>query len=930
MMQLSFTKNRSSLKNNPLRITSGLVKLIYTRAKSLLNQSVAFLLPIVCFFVMSGFKRSDNVVTSRVEVLSANWKMQQGDKLQDTEEKDISLNGYDTRSWYNAIVPGTVLGSWATNGVIKDPYFGINMQKIDPEQFKKPWWFRTTFQLKAADLKKKVSLRFNGINYRADLWINGKKVVGKDSFAGTFRMFTFNINNYIIKGRNTIALKMWQHADGEYSIGFVDWNPLPRDRNLGIFREVFLEINEGVKIRSPFVYSKVNKSTLKDADLFIQTELINRLDTPVEGTLRINYEVGMVEKKVELKAGETLSCNFSSEDFPQLAVKNVNLWWPNGMGNPGLYKLNVEFIAGDRVLDRVEKKYGIREIGSYLDEKKNRVFEINGKFVLIKGGGWTDDLLLQDTRESVEAQLKYVQHMNLNSIRCEGFWGKDEKLYDLCDEYGVLVMIGWNCHWEHEEYLLKPTHIKYGGAVGEEDINLLADSWKDQMLWLRNHPSIYVWMLGSDKLPAPDLERKYIELFKKYDPSRTYATSAGGAGTEENKIVAEVPLVSEISGPTGMKMMGPYAITPPVYWYTDTTLGGAWGFNTETCPGAAIPPLASLRRMLPEESLWPIDKNYWEYHTGRNVFTTLDRFRNSLSNRYGESSNIEEFAFKSQVSNYELMRPMFEAFVAHKPVSTGLIQWKLNSAWPELIWQLYDTYLQPNGSFYAVRKACAPLHAIYRYGYDDIYMANEDLSDATGLTVKIRAFDINSKEIFADQWTGDVKTNTSKFIYKLPEIKNLTSVWFLDLRVYNRNNQEIDNGIYWLSLKKDILDYEAAKKLLWPYYTPTSQYADYTALDKLPKVQLTYDYQFSKDDKNGIIQLKVKNPSDAIAFFIFFDVLDPVTGKPVLPIYWKDNYVTLLPGEERTYEATYFLRDSNGGKPVIKVNAWNVEMVTLK
>jgi len=325
-----------------------------------------------------------------------------------------------------------------------------------------------------------------------------------------------------------------------------------------------------------------------------------------------------------------------------------------------------------------------------------------------------------------------------------------------------------------------------------------------------------------------------------------------------------------------------------------------------------------------------IDKKYWEYHTGRNEFTTLDRFLKSLSARYGESSGVEEFAFKSQVSNYELMRPMFEAFIAHKPVSTGLIQWKLNSAWPELIWQLYDTWLQPNGSFYAVRKACTPLHAIYRYGFDDIYLANEDLFNATGLTVKIRVFDINSREIFTGQWTGDIKTNTSKFIYKLPEIKNLTSVWFLDLRIFDLHGKEVDNSIYWLSTKNDILDYEASKKLPWPYYTPTKQYADYSALDKLPKVQLDYDYRFSKEDNNGIIMLKLRNPSEAIAFFLFFDVLDPSTDMPILPIYLEDNYVTLLPGEERTYTAKYFLGDSDGSKPVIKINGWNVDMVTLK
>jgi exo-1,4-beta-D-glucosaminidase len=490
-------------------------------------------------------------------------------------------------------------------------------------------------------------------------------------------------------------------------------------------------------------------------------------------------------------------------------------------------------------------------------------------------------------------------------------------------------MIGWSCHWEWDEYLLKPTHEKYGGAVTDEDIDLIANYWKDQMLWLRNHPSIYVWMLGSDKLPEPKLEYKYIELFKKYDPSRSYVTSAGGAGTEDNKIVAEVPLVSDISGPTGMKMLGPYEYTPPVYWFTDTDLGGGYGFNTETCPGANIPPLASLKKMLPEESLWPIDTNYWEFHTGRNQFKTLSRIRKAMDERYGKSNSVEEFAYKSQVSNYELMRPMFEAFIAHKPKTTGLVQWMLNSAWPEMYWQLYDTYLQPNGSFYAVRKACNPVHAIYRYGFDDIYLANEDLLDAKNLTVQIRVFDINSKEIFTDKWTGNVETNISKFIYKLPEIKDLTSVWFLDLRIFDSNNQEIDNSIYWLSTKPDVLDYEAAKALEWPFHTPSKEYADFTALDKLPKIQLEYDYQYEKGTEDGKVTLKVTNPTSTIAFFTFFDLVDPETDLPILPVYWNDNYITLLPGESRTYDATYNLADSKGEKPVLKVNAWNVKQVTL-
>ncbi len=876
---------------------------------------------------MSCALRDEMPMTCRIVNLDQDWKMQSGEKLMEVGGQAISQNKYNDASWLKAVVPGTVLGSLATTSVIEDPYFGINMLKVDPNQFKKSWWFRHTFLLELNDFGKKISLRFNGINYRANLWVNGKKVVGKDTFAGTYRMFTFDISSHVKAGENTVALEMWQHADGEYSIGFVDWNPLPRDRNLGIFREVFLEVNEGVKIRSPFVYSKVNKETCKDAELFIQAELTNSSDKEVEGIVRVNYELGEVEKKVTLEAGETVSCKFSPEEFGQLSVKDVKLWWPNGMGDPNLYQFTTQFISEDRILDKVEKKYGIREVNSYLNKDKNRVFEINGKFVLLKGGGWVDDVLLQDTKESVEAQMRYVKHMNLNSIRCEGFWGKDETLYNLCDEYGILVMIGWSCHWEWDEYLGKPVHPKYGGPTTKEDIELIANYWLDQMLWLRNHPSIYVWMLGSDMLPAPDLERKYWELFNQYDMSRPVVTSAGGVGSEEGVIASNV--VSEISGPTGMKMLGPYAYTPPVYWFTDTIRGGGYGFNTETCPGPNITPLASLKKMFPTDKLWPIDKEYWEYHTGRNAFKTLDRYRKALDARYGESTGVEEFAFKSQVTNYELMRPMFEAFIAHKPKSTGLVQWMLNSAWPELYWQLYDTYLQPNGAFYAVKKACNPLHAIYRYGFNDIYIANEDLNDANNLTVKIRVFDIKSNEIFNAEWKGDIESNTSRFIYKLPEIEVLSAVWFLDLRVFDANNKEVDNSIYWLSLKEDVLDYEAANELEWPYYTPSKEYANFTALDQLPEVELEYDYTFGQDARFGIVNLKLKNPANSIAFFIYMDVIDPATQESILPVFWDDNYVTLLPGEEREYRVKYFLNDASEGKPQIRVKAWNVDQLTL-
>ena len=260
---------------------------------------------------------------------------------------------------------------------------------------------------------------------------------------------------------------------------------------------------------------------------------------------------------------------------------------------------------------------------------------------------------------------------------------------------GVVTGSGKNI-WE------KACDEKYGGILTPEEIDLMSQSWQDQVIWLRNHPSIFLWMLASDKLPHPDLERKYHATFAQYDPTRPFLASAGGAGSED--VTGAPATESIISGPTGVKMLGPYAYTPPVYWFTDTKFGGAYGFNTETGPGPQIPPLESVKKMIPEDHLWPID-DYWNFHCGRNEFVRLDRYQKAIDKRFGKSNNVEEFVRKAQVINYELMRPQFEAFSAHRYNATGVIQWMLNSSWPEMYWQLFDSYLMPNGAFYGAKKS---------------------------------------------------------------------------------------------------------------------------------------------------------------------------------------------------------------------------------
>jgi len=480
-------------------------------------------------------------------------------------------------------------------------------------------------------------------------------------------------------------------------------------------------------------------------------------------------------------------------------------------------------------------------------------------------------------------------------------------------------MVGWSCHWEHAEYLGKEIDVRYGGVIEPDEIDLIAESWEDQILWLRNHPSIFVWTVGSDMVPHPDLERKYVESFNKYDNTRPYLNSTGGVGSEQG-IITSTEIISEISGSSRVKMLGPYAYTPPIYWFTNQHLGGAYGFNTETCPGANVPPIDSIRKMIPEKDLWPVN-DVWEFHCGKNYFSKLDRIQKAIAERYGESSDVEDFAKKAQLLNYELMRPMFEAFQTNKVNATGIIQWMLNSAFPQMYWQLYDSYLNPNGAFYGTRKACEPVHLLYNYGDDSIYIINDTLNRVENFNARIQVYDINSKEIFNKRVEIKSDSESSTQVLKLPALEDISTTYFLSLKLYDENGGEIGDNFYWLSTQEDVLDYEAEVGE-WAYYTPSKKYADFKELNTLPDVEVNIDHSFERIGEKEKVKVVLENSTDTIAFFIELNIIDDKSGDKILPIIWSDNYISVLPNEKKDVEATY---DYKNKSPKLNAVGWNLK-----
>lgn len=853
--------------------------------------------------------------------LTDGWQVQAAQAVASTGQ-EISSPAYQTNNWHLTEAPSTVLATLVKNNVYQAPYFGVNLKDILADQFQMPWWYRKDFELLPEQAAQTVLIRFDGINYSANIWLNGQQIASRESVFGAFRRYILDVSKNVKAGKNVLAIEVFPPKPGDFSIGYVDWNPYPPDHNMGVFREVTLHFNHGVAIEHPFVDTKVDEKTFQSASLYPGAELVNYTSLSVSGLLKGQIEDRHFQIAITLAPGEHKSVRFNPEDHPALLFEKPKLWWPNNLGAPNLYQLNLSFEIGDKVSDKKSTAFGIRQVADYLNDSGHRGFKINGKKVLIKGAGWVDDLLLQDTPESLEAQIAYVKHMNLNCIRLEGIWGKSQKLYDLCDQYGILMMVGWSCHWEHEEYLGKAVHPQYGGVVTEEDRALIAQSWEDQLLWLRHHPSIFVWAVASDFLPHPELERKYVETFKKYDLSRPYLNSTGGVGSEQ-AIITSTEIVSEVSGSSGVKMLGPYAYTPPIYWYTDKNFGGAYGFNTETCPGANVPPLESIQKMIPEDHLWPIDE-VWEFHCGKNAFSTLDRIQEAINARFGKAKGIADFAQKAQLLNYELMRPMFEAFQANKGMATGVIQWMLNSAFPEMYWQLYDSYLMPNGAFYATKKACEPMHLLYHYGDHAVFLVNDRFEAISSYRALIRLFDVHFQERFRQFATISVGGETSTHIIDLPLLEKISTTCFLDLRLFDDKDQELGNNFYWLSTKHDVLDYEA-KLGGWAFYTPSKAYADFKQLTQLPKVKLSTFCHFKRVGPQIKAEIHLENPSNKIAFFIELKLCKGTSGESILPVFWEDNYISLLPGERRTLQATFAEKDLGDDQPIFKVEGINLD-----
>lgn len=840
------------------------------------------------------------------QVLKEGWNMQSS-MVASAGGKEISKRSFDAGSWYKITVPSTIIAGLLQNNAYNfDPFYGTNLEKIKDEKFDHSWWFRKTFSLPAAEKNKTVTIRFLGINYKANIWLNGQLIADTQTVKGPFRFFEFDITSLVhFNDENVLAIEVTRpfnpnRKDGDLAIDYADWIHYPADYNGGIVNDVEIKTCNSVAVRYPFVATKFDLPSLDVAHLDAYVELINYSNTAqdvvVKGT--INDDVHF-KQQVHLNALERKTVSFSYADFQQLNIHDPRIWWPWQYGEPLLNKISFEVTKNDEASDAVSENFGIRQMESKFISDDAREFIVNGKPILLRGAAWSPDIFQRRSPERQEQEIKLVRDMNMNVIRSEGKF-EDNNFYDLCDKYGLLVMTGWMCcgAWQYPE----------NWSAAERNVAMSSDS--TMMYWLRNKACILMWFNGSDMPPRVQLvESDYLKIENQLKWQNPVLATADAS-------------TSKVSGKSGVKMNGPYEWVPPIYWETDPHKnGGAWSFATEISPGPSIPPYESLIKFIPKDSMWYTNSN-WLYHCGTMEFGNTKIFDAALNGRYGQSGSIKEYVEKAQAQNYEAHRAMMEAYEINKyHTATGVVQWMLSNPWPGLIWHTYDYYLYPAGTYFGMKKSMETLHVQYSYKSKEVIVSNSLLRSFKNLSVKAEVYNLDGSQKYSTTVNTAVSADDVTRCFAIPAINNLSSTYFLRLQLNDENGNAQSINWYWLSTKDDKLNWNKSE---W-FYTPQSDYTDFSALQTMPKTNVKMDYTTQSNNTTTTHTITLTNKGNAVAFFVHLRALKNKGGEDILPVIFDDNYLLLAPGETRIIHCSYQNKDAVNAQPRITLTAWNVE-----
>jgi beta-mannosidase len=841
-------------------------------------------------------------------VLSSDWKLQDAAKVS-AKGEEVSKSGFQPSDWYPATVPGTVLTTLVNNKVYPEPLYGENNRpdKIPESLCRTPYWYRTTFKAPSSYAGRAIWLNFDGINYAAEIWVNGVNV-GK--MKGAFARGIFDISNAVKPGEtatlavlvspqpnpgtpkeHTVSGGMGKNGgitaiDGPTflcSIGW-DWIPGIRDRNTGIWRKVFLSATGPVVIKDPFVSCDVSLPKLDSADIKVEVTLKNIKETPQKGVLKVVIGEGKdaisFQQPVEVTANGSTVVTLDPSAKPELHLKNPKLWWPNGYGPQNLYPVSLSFDVGGLPSDASSFNIGIRKITTTVPGTDNLTLSVNGVPVVCKGGDWgMDEALKRIPRERLEAQIRMHQQANYTMIRNWVGQSTSEDLYDLCDKYGIML-------WD-EFFQPNPSD-----GPNPTDLETYMANAREKIVRFRNHPSIAVRCGRNEGRPPENINDALQKLITELVPGTHYQpSSTDGHGVHSG---------------------GPYRWRMPQDYY-----GIDAPFKTEI-GSVSIPTLEAVQAMMPKQDWETINDDWVEHDLGKGA-SSGEIYPGELNNRYGRALNLADFVRKGQLMNYEAFRSMYEGRLAKMfNPTTGIITWMSHPAQPSFVWQLYSWDLEPNSALYATGKACEPVHIMLNESKADkdkdhvsghIQVINNKSEPLSGATASVSVYNLDSTLAYQHEQKAEAPASAVADLGAVAWPANLSKVHFVKLKLLDQAGKLISENFYWRGIP--------------------GQEDNLKDLQNLPVVKLGASVKRHDSKGQCLLDVTLTNPTPRIAVMAHLQLRRKGDGERILPVYYSDNYVSLLPKESKTITIEAAAADLKGDKPLIVVDGWNVDVASL-
>jgi len=818
------------------------------------------------------------------------WQMQDAGKVHG-DGTAIAEEKFSTAGWYSATVPGTVLTTLVDNHVYPDPMYGENNRaNVIPESLARTsFWYRAELTIPASYAGRHVWLHFDGINYSAVVWVSGKQI---GTIRGAFNRGCFDISDAIRPGSKAVLAVlispqpnpgvMHEHTlrdgvgknggisalDGPTFLSTIGWDWLPAvpDRDTGIWQKVWLSASGPVALKDPAVTADLKLPGLESAGITVTTTVQNVSDKPQQALLKGTIDNIAFEHSVTLAAHSSQTITFDPATDGALTLHHPRLWWPNGYGQQNLYKLHLAVSVGGQTSEEQDVTFGVRKITYTIPSTDALAFVVNGVPIFIRGGDWgLDDEMKRVPLERLDAQIRMHKLANMNMIRNWVGQSTSEELFELCDKYGILV-------WD-EFFQPNPSN-----GPDPSDSQIYLDNVHDTVVRYRNHPSIAIWCGRNEGDPPKEIDAALKTMLAELDPTRLYqSNSAKGRG---------------------VRSYGPYRWRTPRDYYLLSE-----GFKSET-GSMSIPTMESIQGMMPQKD-WETINDDWAEHDFAKGAASGDLYPGLLADRYGKIENLADFVRKAQLANYEAFRAMYEGRNAEMfHPETGILTWMSHPAHPSFVWQLYHYDLEPNSSLFAVKSASEMVHVQFNEITGNVQVVNNLPQSLTAAKVHVRVFKLDGSLSSEQYLSVNSAPSSVSDVGEVEFHEPLSTVLFVSLGLSDSSGKSISENFYWLN--------------------GPARGDRFSTLNTMPRVELESTVSRADKDGTSTMTANLHNPSPNIALMVHLQLRRQTANARVLPVFYSDNYVSLVGGEDKTIEIQCATDSLRGEPGLVVVDGWNV------